>query len=66
MSEHHHHWSYHDEHEHGPHHWGGDGEHQSPIDIDLAQVERVEQIDPIRFVNYERPVEGKFVNNGHS
>uniref|UniRef100_A0A914WFY8 Carbonic anhydrase n=1 Tax=Plectus sambesii TaxID=2011161 RepID=A0A914WFY8_9BILA len=27
---------------------------------------RVEQIDPIRFVNYERPVEGKFVNNGHS
>lgn len=59
------HWSYCDDDENGPCKWPT-GDHQSPIDIDLSSVSRMDTVDGIKFVNYERPLQGEIVNNGHS
>ncbi|PIC15405.1 hypothetical protein B9Z55_022392 [Caenorhabditis nigoni] len=59
------HWSYCDDDECGPNRWPT-GQHQSPINIDLGEVERKDTHDGIKFVNYDHPIQGDIVNNGHS
>lgn len=49
----------------GPNRWPT-GQHQSPINIDLGEVERKNTHDGIKFVNYDHPIQGDIVNNGHS
>ncbi|PAV65839.1 hypothetical protein WR25_13516 [Diploscapter pachys] len=61
-----HHWCYDDDDtEHGPASWPT-GTKQSPIDIDLACVQRVDTPDAIKFINYEHAIKGDICNNGHS
>ncbi|TKR64725.1 hypothetical protein L596_025215 [Steinernema carpocapsae] len=62
------HWSYDDSDEHGPQNWPGDahGSFQSPVDICKESVKTVPREDPLKFVNYNRPIHGDLINNGHS
>lgn len=61
-----HHWCYDDDDiEHGPASWPT-GTKQSPIDIDLACVQRIDTPDAIKFINYEHAIKGDICNNGHS
>jgi carbonic anhydrase len=60
-------WNYEDEHECGPCNWpGANGTQQSPIDLKLSKMKAYTLGDPIKFVNYNKPISGDFVNTGSS
>ncbi|CAI4223703.1 unnamed protein product [Auanema sp. JU1783] len=59
------HWSYDDHEEGGPAFWPT-GYHQSPIDINSSHIEQFETYNSIKYINYDRPIHGDIVNNGHS
>ncbi|VDM49152.1 unnamed protein product [Toxocara canis] len=51
----------------GPCHWpNANGQHQSPINIDLSCVKHITDCAPLKFIHYAHPVHGEIVNNGHS
>ncbi|KAK0404552.1 hypothetical protein QR680_017507 [Steinernema hermaphroditum] len=63
------HWNYEDSDlENGPTNWPGEshGSFQSPVDICHDAVEKIQNHDPLKFVNYNRPIHGDLVNNGHT
>uniref|UniRef100_A0A0N4ZSS2 Carbonic anhydrase n=1 Tax=Parastrongyloides trichosuri TaxID=131310 RepID=A0A0N4ZSS2_PARTI len=61
-------WNYDDNGPCGPCNWPGDihGKCQSPIDIDISKIVRVAADDQFQFKNYDKPLDGQFLNNGHS
>ncbi|CEF64236.1 Alpha carbonic anhydrase domain-containing protein [Strongyloides ratti] len=61
-------WNYDDNGPCGPCNWPGDihGKCQSPIDIDISKIVRIAADDQFYFKNYDKPLEGQFINNGHS
>uniref|UniRef100_A0A0N5C6N3 Carbonic anhydrase n=1 Tax=Strongyloides papillosus TaxID=174720 RepID=A0A0N5C6N3_STREA len=63
-----HKWNYDDNGPCGPCNWPGDihGKCQSPIDIDISKIVRIAADEQFHFKNYNKPLEGQFLNNGHS
>jgi carbonic anhydrase len=62
-------WGYDDEDTCGPCNWPGvpkNGTQQSPIDLKLSKMKTYTLADPIKFVNYNKPLNGEFVNTGYS
>lgn len=62
-------WGYDDEDTCGPCNWPGvpkNGTQQSPIDLKLSKMKAYTLGDPIKFVNYNKPLNGEFVNTGYS
>lgn len=51
----------------GPQKWPNfDGKQQSPIDLRLAKMKVINLEEPIQFINYDKKLNGEFVNTGHS
>uniref|UniRef100_A0A7E4VMJ6 Carbonic anhydrase n=1 Tax=Panagrellus redivivus TaxID=6233 RepID=A0A7E4VMJ6_PANRE len=61
-------WNYDDGSECGPCNWpmAQTGLSQSPIDLKLSKMKVYSLADPIKFVNYNRPLNGEYVNTGYS
>jgi carbonic anhydrase len=62
-------WNYDDDDcECGPRNWPGEpkGNKQSPIDLQISKMKTVGLNDPLKFVNYDKPISGQLVNTGHS
>jgi carbonic anhydrase len=68
MSGHTDNWNYDDDGECGPCNWPGEthGHAQSPIDLQLSKMKTICLNDHLKFVNYNKPISGEIVNNGHS
>uniref|UniRef100_A0A914E5C6 Carbonic anhydrase n=1 Tax=Acrobeloides nanus TaxID=290746 RepID=A0A914E5C6_9BILA len=61
-------WNYDDDGDCGPCHWPvkSMGHAQSPIDFKLSIIKPIKLHDNLKFVRYDKPINGHIVNNGHS
>lgn len=61
-------WNYDDDGDCGPCHWPvkSMGNAQSPIDFKLSIIKPIKLHDTLKFVRYDKPINGHIVNNGHS